>query len=201
MDIKEKIIKVSYDLFLKYGLRRVSIDDICSEVRISKKTFYTHFKQKEELVSTIIEVMHKEQQAIKRNYPDEFTAIDQFMEDYKFHQKPKHEKHLDLLFDLQKYYPEIHRQHLDKVKLQFIEDTTDFIERGISEGLFRDSLNSKAMAVLMRVKFSEAFIEVRTMTGLRMSETFDVLFDAMIHMLANEKGLEYYNKLRIQNIQ
>ncbi|NCA80053.1 MAG: TetR/AcrR family transcriptional regulator, partial [Sphingobacteriia bacterium] len=35
MDTREKIIKTASDLFLKYGLRSVSIDDICNELHIS----------------------------------------------------------------------------------------------------------------------------------------------------------------------
>ncbi|MDR0812125.1 MAG: TetR/AcrR family transcriptional regulator, partial [Paludibacter sp.] len=48
MELREKILNTSTAMFCEYGLKRVSIDDICNELRISKKTFYSIFKQKEE---------------------------------------------------------------------------------------------------------------------------------------------------------
>lgn len=53
VETRKRIIKVASELFLKYGLRSVTIDDICNELRISKKTFYVHFKQKEELIESL----------------------------------------------------------------------------------------------------------------------------------------------------
>ncbi|HQO47821.1 MAG TPA: TetR/AcrR family transcriptional regulator [Paludibacteraceae bacterium] len=57
METRKRIIKVASELFLKYGLRSVTIDDICNELRISKKTFYVHFKQKEELIESLLTEM------------------------------------------------------------------------------------------------------------------------------------------------
>ena len=52
--VKNEILKTAGELFFKYGLRSVSIDDICNEMHISKKTFYVHFKQKDELVECLL---------------------------------------------------------------------------------------------------------------------------------------------------
>ena len=46
MDVKDKIIIKSDSLFRKFGIRGVTIDDICSELGISKKTIYTYFDDK-----------------------------------------------------------------------------------------------------------------------------------------------------------
>jgi len=51
---EEVILQKSLDLFIEFGIRNVSIDTICNELRISKKTFYSYFKQKEELVDAIL---------------------------------------------------------------------------------------------------------------------------------------------------
>ena len=49
-ELKEKIIRQAKQMFGDYGLKRVSIDNICNELHISKKTFYTVFKTKNELI-------------------------------------------------------------------------------------------------------------------------------------------------------
>ena len=53
----KNILKTGAKRFLKYGLRSVSIDDICADLRISKKTFYTYFSQKEALVEAVLQDM------------------------------------------------------------------------------------------------------------------------------------------------
>ena len=52
---KQQIINKSRQLFWKFGFRRVSIEEICTEANVSKMTFYKHFKNKDELVKYIID--------------------------------------------------------------------------------------------------------------------------------------------------
>ena len=52
--IKENIIQVAATQFHQVGIRNVSIDDVCAELRISKKTFYQYFDKKEELIDAVI---------------------------------------------------------------------------------------------------------------------------------------------------
>ncbi len=201
MEIKNKILKVAYDLFLKYGLRRVSIEDICSEIHISKRTFYTHFKQKEELISQIMELIIEERDKSKANYPSEYNAIDMFMAEYRLHQKKQTQKHVDLFFDLKKYYPEIFTQYSEDSKQKHIEETEVFIQKGIDEGVFRPELHVKAMALLVHVKFGEIFGEFNNRLNIKAGEAFGVLYDALIHMLASEEGLAYYKEQKKNNKQ
>ncbi|MFT5679074.1 MAG: hypothetical protein ACI9FY_001623, partial [Patiriisocius sp.] len=41
--MKEKIIQSAINLFITLGFKSVTMDDIASEIGISKKTIYTHF--------------------------------------------------------------------------------------------------------------------------------------------------------------
>jgi AcrR family transcriptional regulator len=51
MELKQlEIIERSTILFLKYGIKSVTLDDVASELGVSKKTLYVHFKDKNELV-------------------------------------------------------------------------------------------------------------------------------------------------------
>jgi len=52
---KDKIISVSLDLFLNRGFNETTIDEITKHANISKGSFYTYFKTKEELLEKIIE--------------------------------------------------------------------------------------------------------------------------------------------------
>jgi AcrR family transcriptional regulator len=50
VDIKKKILKAAENLFMKYGVRSISMDDISRHLAVSKKTLYQHFADKEDIV-------------------------------------------------------------------------------------------------------------------------------------------------------
>ena len=56
----DQIMKVGKDLFWKYGIKRVSIEEICKEANVSKMTFYKYFNNKIDLVKNIYEVNSKQ---------------------------------------------------------------------------------------------------------------------------------------------
>ncbi len=50
----QQIITTAKDLFWKFGIKRVTIEEICLEASVSKMTFYKHFKNKMELIKYLI---------------------------------------------------------------------------------------------------------------------------------------------------
>ena len=63
MDTQHKILDTAGEMFMRCGLRSVSIDDICNRIHISKKTFYMHFRSKEELIEALLGSMRKQREA------------------------------------------------------------------------------------------------------------------------------------------
>lgn len=57
---RKQLIKTAKDLFFRYGIKRVTVEEICKEANVSKMTFYKHFKNKNELVKTWITEMTDE---------------------------------------------------------------------------------------------------------------------------------------------
>ena len=49
-----EIVKGISDIFLRYGLRSSSMDDICTHLKISKKTLYSYFSNKDEVVEAVM---------------------------------------------------------------------------------------------------------------------------------------------------
>ena len=78
---ENRIISVSSELFLKHGLRNVTMDDIAHKLGVSKKTLYQYYKDKNDIVLTIT------QQIINCNCNDQdliaqkaINAIDEIMQ-------------------------------------------------------------------------------------------------------------------------
>jgi len=77
--LKENIIQTANNQFQRMGIRNVSIDDVCAELRISKKTFYRYFNKKEDLVDAVIEHDRALHQAkLQKNIKDK-NAIEIFV--------------------------------------------------------------------------------------------------------------------------
>jgi AcrR family transcriptional regulator len=57
---RKQLIHTAKDLFFKYGIKRVTVEEICSEADVSKMTFYKHFRNKNELVKTMVTQMTDE---------------------------------------------------------------------------------------------------------------------------------------------
>lgn len=51
---QEAILQAGKSLFWKYGVKRVSVEEISKEAGISKMTFYRHFKNKNEVIEKIM---------------------------------------------------------------------------------------------------------------------------------------------------
>lgn len=56
---RDKLIYAAMDLFYTYGFHAVGIDQIISEVGVTKTTFYNHFECKEDLVVEVIKLRDK----------------------------------------------------------------------------------------------------------------------------------------------
>ena len=54
---KQQILVTAEDLFLKFGLKRISIEEICSTARVSKMTFYKYFTNKIDLIKYLWTLM------------------------------------------------------------------------------------------------------------------------------------------------
>ena len=55
------IIDTSTELFMRYGVKRVTVEEICRTANISKMTFYKYFKNKTELTKYLLNQIFSQQ--------------------------------------------------------------------------------------------------------------------------------------------
>lgn len=140
--MREEIVKESTKLFLKYGFKSVTMDEIAQHMRISKKTIYNHFPNKEQLVEESA-IAHFEF-IIDRIKTISNQAKDPIIELYQL--KKEATQHLSNeknspQYQLQKFYPKI---YVGLKKREFRELGKFFsnsIRKGINTGLFRPDLD------------------------------------------------------------
>ena len=54
MEIKERIKQKADELFMRYGIKSITMDEIANQLGISKKTIYQSFADKDELVDEVV---------------------------------------------------------------------------------------------------------------------------------------------------
>jgi TetR/AcrR family transcriptional regulator, cholesterol catabolism regulator len=200
-DIRRSIQKTAARLFLKYGLRSVSIDDICNELRISKKTFYQFFSQKEELIESVL-LEHDEKKFDKkidrsRKCMVNGNMIDKILAYTSFHLVNSNNQFVNFFFDLNKYYPEIHKKQILRNHDKFCEQIKEGIIKGIDEGIFRNDVDIDMMAQFLSFQFMTVMNLVNNdRTKGKFQNVMVFLTDIHIRLLCNRKGLDYYESVK-----
>lgn len=160
--MEEIIIKKAGEMFLKYGLRSVSIDDICNDLHMSKRTFYHYFKQKEELVEKMLARVIEKHRKVKMEYGENETVIDYINSNFKkFTERSAIvEKHMVFFYDLEKYYPVTAEKFATEMKKTDRQQVKAVLERGIEEGVFESGMDVESMTTLLTEGFATAFNKI-----------------------------------------
>lgn len=191
-DLRAKILKTAGELFFKFGIRSVSIDDICNDLHISKKTFYTVFKQKDELVVELLDaILQKKERDYRVVLEQECNVLDMLVQNFKKLRGHSMEKHLAFAYDLEKFFPEMWHAHLAKMKELDKMCTAQMLQKGILQGMYREDLNVEATSVFISNVVPDTLKELM---GLSMNTTqrVDYVLDVLVHVLCSEEGLRYY---------
>ena len=147
MEVKERILAKSADLFMRYGIRSITMDEIATTLGISKKTIYQFFTDKDDLVFAVIEqeIGKNEHECLQFRIDasdaihEIFLAVED-LEELLAYTNPL------MLYDLEKYHPRAF-QKIKEYKYQFLYDaTTENLRRGIEEGLYRKDIQKDIVA-------------------------------------------------------
>lgn len=147
-DSKEKILKVSKGLFQKYGIRSVTMDDIAQKLAMSKKTIYQYFKDKSEIVYSVVDNLILEHvEDVESIENQSLDSIDAILTLSKYIQNFYEQTNPAMIYDVRKHYPktwDLIRKYRDRMQNTIKRN----IRKGIDNGLYRDDLNISVMATL-----------------------------------------------------
>ncbi len=142
-----QILKKTYKLFHKYGIRSLTMADIARENMISKKTLYNHVNDKADLIEKVLEQnIDQYQEHIRKHIGKANNAIEEiFLVQEKLISSIK-EHNPSLEFDLRKYYPAVYNKIMLKNSKNIYENIKRNIKRGQQEGLYREDLDADLIA-------------------------------------------------------
>ena len=149
LDQKEKILRGTEDLFMKYGVRSISMDDIARHLTVSKKTLYQHFADKEELVM-MVSKSHLERNAkeFERILETSENAVEELARISGCMKRNLEGVNQTMLFDIQKFHPRAWSVWLDFKNKYIRESVIRNLKQGIEDGYIRPDVNPEIMAVV-----------------------------------------------------
>ena len=185
-------------MFYRLGIRSVSIDDICHELGISKKTFYVYFASKDELVEQLLSanVSKLEQKMRTTMESSDFSEIVRKFTQWVTCEQEDVRKVPQLVYDLKKYYPQqyqaFQRQSFD-IQQRYIEQ---FIEQGLKAGLVRANINKEYTSHLFAKIYTDALRDFDKIEskGQNLPQFSRVATDILIRGILSEEGLKLFEK-------
>lgn len=205
MGHKERILEKATDLFMRYGIRSITMDEIAAQLGVSKKTLYQFFADKDAMVEAVVNEETKRNEEGCRQFSDMaenavheiFLAMDNMQEMLKA-MNPQ------LIHDLEKHHPAAFKR-LKQYKHHFLYGMIrENLERGIKEDLYRADINTD---LTVRHRIESAFMpfneEVFPQNKFPMNQACQELAVLFLHSVCSPNGkkmIEKYSNERQKTI-
>lgn len=193
--MNSQILHIAEDMFLKFGFKSVTMDDLASAMSVSKKTIYEHFKNK----SALIEAVAQNVKTSIHTEIDEVIALnlDPIHEMVKIKEsitKRVRNENASPQYQLQKYYPKIHEKLKNSQVCKMDECCTNNVARGIQLGYYRKDLNivfvvRSYISGMMNLKDQELF-KSTDLSPKQLYEEFLIYHLRSITTIKGKKRLE-----------
>jgi TetR/AcrR family transcriptional regulator, cholesterol catabolism regulator len=203
-ELKNILLKVR-ELYMKYGIKSITMDDISMELGISKKTLYQYVTDKDDLVGKFIDnEIHLRQVEICKCFKTGFNAIEELFEISIFMNKLMKDQNPATDHDLKKYYP----HHYYKIVKARRERIFNYIllnlKKGKEDGLYREELDEEIIAKLYLSRVENIHLNdlftVEEFTSLKL---FMELLIYHVRGIATKKGIfvleKKINELKISS--
>jgi AcrR family transcriptional regulator len=206
MEVKDRIIVKATDLFMRYGIRSITMDEIASQLGISKKTIYQFFTDKDDMVEAVVDLEVKENemkcircQGIAENAVHENFLIIEMSQELLKGMNPL------IMYDLEKHHVKAFKKFRD-YKYQFMYDMIrENLERGIQEDIYRPELDQDIIA---KQRIETVFLifnqDIFPNSRYKISEVQLELTLFFLHGITTQKGkklIDKYSQERLKNKQ
>ncbi len=149
MEVKDYIISESDKLFCLHGFKGVTMDDIARHLGMSKKTIYTHFSDKNEIVNLVIDNRLDSQKCM---ISQSLEKAENAVQEVYFHVTNMRDMlsniNPNLFYDLQKYHPQAWLCFKNFRESNLYETIYNNLSRGMREGYYRDDIKPDILTTM-----------------------------------------------------
>lgn len=200
---REKLLKGATELFMRYGLRSVSMDDIARQLGVSKKTIYQYFTDKDDMVATVVK-SHMEQQ---QEQFEEITrvskdAVEEMVRLSYSLKESMRETNPTVLYDMQKYHPRAWGEWLAFKNKVIRESIVRNLRAGMAEGYFRADLHLDIIANMRLEAVQMGFDQsIFPRDKYSLPEVQVQLFEHFVQGVLTDKGRALYRQYKEKTVE
>ena len=195
MEEKTKIIEIGEEKFFKEGFHKTTMDEVASELRMSKKTIYKFFPSKNDLVKAIAkQFMGNMKSRIVPTLNSDKNAIEKLEELMKILAKTSVRISPQMLDDMRRHFPKLWSE-IDNFRTEMMfGNLTKVIDQGKVEGLFLDYPTPIIMNMLVASVRAIVNPEFILNNNFSIIEAARTAFKILIGGIATEKGKKIFNQ-------
>lgn len=184
------------ELFHKYGIRSVKMDDVAKQLSMSKKTLYQYFNDKDELVEEATKAhIARERKDFQEIYHSAENEIQELYMVSKCLRRNLNEVNPTLLYDLKRYYPASWKHWIEFREEFVFVSIVENMRKGIEAGYFRQNIDPQVMAILRIIEVEMLFdVETFPPSEFDYKHVQVQLFDHFVFGIATEKGRKLYQQ-------
>lgn len=192
-------------MFMRYGIRSITMDDIARDLGVSKKTLYHDFEDKHDLINRVIDYdMLQSRKFIEEIHRMDLGAIEEiFLVNERIHRN-RARYNPTFYYDLKRYYPDTYQRWLGEKRQNMFGMITGNLQKGKREDIYRSEIHEHAIGKLylarMEMLDSNEFIDGHQTHS---TEFLQEIFNYHLHGICNENGLRALAefKEKSENIQ
>jgi len=194
---EKKIISTAKEKFFANGFQKTTVDELASELKISKKTIYKYFSSKEEIAGAVmVEMRNYISSKVTEIVSSKATSVDKL---YKFTQVLSelsvsvNNRWLD---DMRIYLPEIWKQ-VDEFRAKVLYTNFKRIfEQGKREGLVNDNDNEIMLQILVASIQKIISPDFILNNNYSLKSALDELISVLMNGMLTSKGNKQLTKVK-----
>lgn len=197
-EVKTSILQRAMDMFQRYGLRAMTMDDVCRELSMSKKTLYHYFSNKADLVDQAVRhVFCAHKVAMDEISAAHENAIDRMVHRFAFLMRMMESHGPSMMFPLKKYYPKTFEWLFAQRQQTMVAALVQTIRDGQAQRLFREDLDAELVAKIhftTMVGLADGDLQSYTLAERRI--LIWTAISLFIRSISTAQGLHYFNELK-----
>jgi len=138
--MKNEILQTALEQFLKFGIREMSIKKLIEPLGISTKTVYKYYKNKEELLEEVLQLLYNQQYQQFENLSADQDAVSLLFEIWYTAIERAYDVNDLFHKDLHYYYPELEIKIELAIGSKFGQQFQNLIQKGINERVFKEDI-------------------------------------------------------------
>lgn len=193
VEVRERILVESGQLFLKYGIKSMTMDSLAEEMGMSKRTIYERFRDKDTLLLEVI-LYYKVRNTAEANklIDQSDNAIEALFRIMKMTIDQMSQMSPNFFHDFKKYHSKVFMQIHESGNIRDFSLTAKLMETGVKQEVFRDDIIIDIVNPALHALF-DLFKQDSSMmaTGYNHKDMFDHIIIPFFRGISTAKGQKH----------